>query len=171
WQDVYSQLRQVARTFGIRAGSAPDDHDSIHRSLLAGLLSHVGLKDPERQEYLGARGARFAISPGSALFRKPPRWVMAAELVETTRLWGRVAARIEPEWIEPLAEHLVQRSYSEPRWGSGRAAGLSTERVTLYGLPVLVGRTVNYGRVDPVLSRELFIRHALVDGDWQTRHR
>jgi ATP-dependent helicase HrpA len=170
WQDVYSQLRQVARTFGIRAGSASDDHDSIHRSLLAGLLSHIGLKDPERQEYLGARGARFAISPGSALFKKPPRWVMAAELVETTRLWGRVAARIEPEWAEPLAEHLVKRSYSEPHWEQDAGAVIALEKVTLYGVPIVAARRVNYGRIDPEASRELFIRHALVQGEWETHH-
>jgi ATP-dependent helicase HrpA len=171
WQDVYSQLRQVARSFGITASSAPDDPDRIHRSLLAGLLSHVGLKDPERQEYQGARNARFAISPGSALFRKPPRWVMAAELVETTRLWGHTAARIEPEWVESLAQHLVKRSYSEPHWDQARGAVMAMEKVTLYGIPIVASRPVNYGRIDPELSRELFIRHALVQGEWETHHR
>jgi ATP-dependent helicase HrpA len=171
WQDVYSQLRQVARSFGITASSAPDDPDRIHRSLLAGLLSHVGLKDPERQEYQGARNARFAISPGSALFRKPPRWVMAAELVETTRLWGHTAARIEPEWLESLAQHLVKRSYSEPHWDQAMGAAMATEKVTLYGIPIVASRPVTYGRIDPELSRELFIRHALVQGEWETHHR
>jgi ATP-dependent helicase HrpA len=171
WQDVYSQLRQAARSFGISASSAPDDPDRIHRSLLAGLLSHVGLKDPERQEYQGARNARFALSPGSALFRKPPRWVMAAELVETTRLWAHTAARIEPEWIESLAGHLVRRSYSEPHWDEPSGAVLAIERVTLYGIPIVAGRRVNYGRIDPAASRELFIRHALVEGEWATHHR
>src|SRR2546422_4897203 len=95
---------------------------------------------------------------------------MAAELVETSRLWGRIAAKIEPEWVEPLAEHIVKRTYSEPRWSASRGAVLATERVTLFGLPIVVDRTVNYGRVDPEVSRELFIRHALVEGDWQTRH-
>jgi ATP-dependent helicase HrpA len=171
WQDIYSQLRQVARTFGIRPRSAPDDHQSIHRSLLAGLLSHIGMKDPERQEYLGARNARFAISPGSALFKHPPRWVMAAELVETTRLWGRVAARIEPEWAESLAQHLVKHSYSEPHWERSAGAVIALERVTLYGVPIVASRRVNYGRIDPAVSRELFIRHALVQGEWETHHR
>jgi ATP-dependent helicase HrpA len=170
WQDVYSQLRQVARTFGIAASSAPDARDQIHRSLLAGLLSHIGLKDPERQEYQGARNARFAVSPGSALFKKPPRWVMAAELVETSRLWGRVAARIEPEWVESLAEHLVKRTYSEPHWEQPMGAVMAFEKVTLYGVPVVASRRVNYGRIDPEVSRELFIRHALVQGEWETHH-
>jgi len=179
WQDVYGQLRQLAKTLGLAktmgltVNGAPADPAAVHRALLAGLLSHIGLQDAaqDTRDYLGARNARFAIFPGSALFRKPPRWVMVAELVETSRLWGRVAARIDPEWIEPLAGHLVQRSYSEPRWDARRGAVLASERVTLYGVPIVVGRTVNYGAVDPALSRELFIRHALVEGDWQTGHR
>jgi ATP-dependent helicase HrpA len=147
------------------------DTDRIHQSLLAGLLSHVGLKDAQKNEYLGARGARFGLFPGSALFRKPPRWVMAAELVETSRLWGRVAGRVEPEWVEALAQHLVKRSYSEPHWEKKQAAVVAYEKVTLYGIPLVAGRKVNFGRIDPALSRELFIRHALVEGDWQTPHR
>src|SRR5512139_579758 len=122
------------------------------------------------QEYLGARGAKFALFPGSALFKKPPRWVMAAELVETSRLWGRVAGRIEPEWVEPLAQHLVKRSYSEPHWEKKQAAVMAYEKVTLYGIPIVTSRKVNFGRIDPALSRELFIRHALVEGDWSTHH-
>jgi ATP-dependent helicase HrpA len=171
WQDVYSQLRQVARSFGISSGGAPAEPDQIHRSLLAGLLSHIGLKDPERHEYQGARNARFAISPGSALFKKSPRWVMAAELVETTRLWARVAARIEPEWVESLAQHLVKRSYSEPHWEQRAGAVMASEKVTLYGVPIVASRRVNYGRIDPETSRELFLRHALVQGEWETRHK
>jgi ATP-dependent helicase HrpA len=171
WQDLHGQLRQVAKGLGIPTNKTPADPKKIHISLLAGLLSHVGMKDPATREFVGARNSRFAVFPGSALFRKTPRWVMAAELVETSRLWGRVVARIEPEWVEPLAEHLVKRTYSEPRWSAERGAVLATERVTLYGLPLVVDRTVDYGRIDPVLSRELFIRHALVEGDWRTRHR
>ena len=171
WQDVDSQLRQVVRTLGIRLSSSPDDRRGIHLSLLAGLLSHVGLRDSERQEYLGARNARFAIFAGSALSRKQPRWVMAAELVETSRLWARVVARIEPEWLETLAPHLLKRTYSEPHWDRDRGAVMAYERVTLYGMPIVTSRKVNYGRIDPALSRELFIRHALVDGDWQTHHK
>jgi ATP-dependent RNA helicase HrpA len=171
WQDLYGQIRQVARGIGIARNTTAPDPQRIHTALLAGLLSHLGLKDPETREYVGARNSRFAIFPGSALFRKTPRWVMAAELVETSRLWGRVAARIEPEWVEPLAGHLVKRTYSEPRWSAKSGAVLATERVTLFGLPLVVDRPVNYGRIDPGLSRELFIRHALVQGEWQTRHK
>jgi ATP-dependent helicase HrpA len=170
WQDVASQLRQVARTLGMHLGDGPPDRNGVHRSLLAGLLSHVGVRDPETRDYLGARNAHFAIFPGSALFKKQPRWVMAAELVETTRLWGRVCARIEPEWVEPLAAHLVKRSYSEPHWDSRRGAVMAYEKVLLYGIPIVASRRVGYGRVDPVLARELFIRHALVEGDWRTHH-
>ncbi|MFI6226659.1 ATP-dependent RNA helicase HrpA [Micromonospora echinospora] len=155
-----------------RGADLPEEIDTpkVHQSLLVGLLSHVGLKDPQKHEYLGARGAKFALFPGSALFKKPPRWVMAAELVETSRLWGRVAGRVEPEWVEPLAQHLVKRSYSEPHWEKKQAAVLAYEKVTLYGIPLVTGRKVNFGRIDPGLSRELFIRHALVEGDWSTHH-
>jgi len=170
WQDLYGQLRQSARSIGIRLSDSPADPTRIHISLLAGLLSHIGLRDVEKQEYVGARGARFAVFPGSALFRKPPRWVMAAELVETTRLWARIVARIEPEWIEPLAQHLVLRSYSEPHWEARHGAVVASERVTLYGVPIVASRKVTYSTIDPPLCRELFIRHALVEGDWRTHH-
>ena len=139
-------------------------------SLLSGLLSHVGLKDEHGREYQGARGARFMVFPGSGLARRPPAWVMVAELVETSRLWGRTAAKVDPADVEPLAEHLVKRTYSEPRWDARRGSVVATERVTLYGLPVVTDRAVAYGRIDPVLSRELFIRRALVEGDWDGRH-
>jgi ATP-dependent helicase HrpA len=192
WQDLYSQLRQMVKSLGISINDEPADSARIHQSLLAGLLSHIGLKDPDSRssterkqtrgaatkrgdgpnpgEYQGARNARFAVFPGSALFKKPPRWVMAAELVETSRLWARVVARIEPDWIENLAQHLVKRSYSEPHWEKDRGAVMAYEKVTLYGVPLVVSRKVHYGRIDPELCRELFIRHALVEGDWQTRH-
>ncbi|MBC6462570.1 ATP-dependent RNA helicase HrpA [Actinomadura sp. HBU206391] len=171
WQDLYAQLRQVAKDLGFTVNSAPGDQQKVHVSLLAGLLSHIGLRDPETRDYLGARGARFGVFPGSALFKKQPRWVMAAELVETSRLWGRVTAKIEPEWVEPLAEHLVKRSHSEPHWEKSQGAVMAYEKVTLYGVPIVASRKVNYGRIDPVLSRELFIRNALVEGDWETHHR
>ena len=143
---------------------------AIHQSLLAGLLSHVGLKGGPRDEYQGARGARFAIAPGSVLFKTAAGWVMAAELVETTRLWARVVARIEPEWAERLGAHLVKRTYSEPHWDAKRGEAMAYERVTLYGLPVVTARTVSYNRVDPAAARDLFIRLALVEGDWRTPH-
>ncbi|MDQ1540440.1 MAG: ATP-dependent helicase HrpA, partial [Actinomycetota bacterium] len=171
WQDVESQLRQVARTLGVRLNSSDGDRGAIHQSLLAGLLSHIGMRDVETRGYLGARGSKFAIFPGSALFKVQPRWVMAAELVETTRLWGRVVAKIEPEWAESLAAHLVLRIYSEPHWEANRGSVVAFEKVTLYGVPIVASRKVAYGRIDAELSRELFIRHALVEGDWHTPHR
>ncbi|GAA2928675.1 ATP-dependent RNA helicase HrpA [Streptomyces thioluteus] len=170
WQDIYSQLRTVAKSMGVHLSEEDAAPERIHQSLLAGLLSHLGLKDTEKNDYLGARSAKFAVFPGSALFKKPPRWVMSAELVETSRLWARVNARIEPEWIEPLAQHLVKRNYSEPHWEQKQAAVMAYERVTLYGVPIVAQRKVNYGRIDPETSRELFIRNALVEGDWRTHH-
>jgi ATP-dependent helicase HrpA len=170
WQDLESQLRQIVRTMGVSLNSEPAGSAALHTSLLAGLLSHIGVRDLEKPEYIGARNARFAVSPGSTLFRKPARWVMAAELVETTRLWARDVARIEPEWAERLAGHLVKRTYSEPHWDAEAGSVRAVEKVTLYGLPIVASRKVHYGKVDPVLSRELFIRHALVEGDWRTRH-
>ncbi|WP_054814165.1 ATP-dependent RNA helicase HrpA [Nocardia arizonensis] len=148
----------------------PWDATAIHQALLAGMLSHIGVREAESREFLGARNAKFMIFPGSSLAKKPPRWVMAAELVETSRLWGRMAARIEPEWAERLAGDLVKRTYSEPHWSAKRGAARAYERVTLYGIPLVTGRPVDYGRIDAELSRELFIRHALVQGEWQTRH-
>ncbi|WP_030367057.1 ATP-dependent RNA helicase HrpA [Streptomyces roseoverticillatus] len=170
WQDIYSQLRTVAKQMGVHMAEEDAAPERIHQSLLAGLLSHIGLKDTEKNEYLGARSAKFAVFPGSALFRKQPRWVMSAELVETSRLWARVNAKVEPEWIEPLAEHLVKRNYSEPHWEQKQAAVMAYERVTLYGVPIVAQRKVNFGRIDPETSRELFIRNALVEGDWRTHH-
>lgn len=173
WQDIYAQLRTVAKQMGIEmedssAAAAPEQ--SVHTSLLAGLLSHIGLKDTEKNEYLGARGAKFAIFPGSALFKKQPRFVMSAELVETSRLWARVNARVEPEWIEPLAQHLLKHTYSEPHWEKDQAAVMAYERVTLYGVPIVAQRKINFGRIDQETSRDLFIRNALVEGDWRTHH-
>jgi ATP-dependent helicase HrpA len=214
WQDLYGQLRQTAREVGIVVGhdrgaeqatepaidlsalaAGPvakreprfpaDLANRVHMSLLAGLLSQIGMKaadakdgDPKARgrrrgpaEFTGARGARFAIFPDSVLAKSPPQWVMAAELVETSRLWARTTARIEPEWAESLAAHLVRRSYSEPRWDARRGAVMATERVNLYGLPIVAARPVNYARVDPAAARALFIQHALVEGDWTTHHR
>ncbi|MFJ7121627.1 ATP-dependent RNA helicase HrpA [Streptomyces albogriseolus] len=186
WQDIYAQLRTVAKQMGLHLNDQDAPADRIHVSLLSGLLSHIGMKDVKeskdsgqgggrrdggRNEYLGARNAKFAVFPGSALFKKPPRFVMSAELVETSRLWARVNAKIEPEWVEPLAEHLLKRTYSEPHWEKDQAAVMAYEKVTLYGVPIVAQRKVNYGRIDPELSRELFIRNALVEGDWRTHHK
>lgn len=171
WQDIYTQLRQTVKELRLSINSIEADYRSIHTALLSGLLSHIGQKDTDKQEFSGTRNARFAVFPGSSQFKKPPKWVMVAELVETTRLWGRVAAKIEPEWIEPLAHHLMKYSYSEPHWEKSRSAVLAVEKGMLYGLTIVAGRKVNYSKIDPVLCRELFIRQALVEGDWQTRHR
>ncbi|MFD3778911.1 ATP-dependent RNA helicase HrpA [Streptomyces sp. NPDC058612] len=171
WQDIYSQLRTVARSMGIHVNEADAPEHSVHVSLLAGLLSHIGLKDTDKNEYLGARSAKFAIFPGSALFKKQPKFLMSAELVETSRLWARVNAKVEPEWVEPLAQHLVKRTYSEPHWEKDQAAVMAYEKVTLYGVPIVAQRKINYGRIDPEVSRELFIRNALVEGDWKTHHK
>ena len=176
WQDLHSQLRKACQDLDIDPRSAtsapgePPNADLVHQALLAGLLSHIGLRDEAKRDYLGARGARFGISPGSTLFRRQPTWVMSAELVETTRLWARSNARIDPVWAERLAAHLVKRTYSEPRWSRKQGAVVGTERVTLYGVPLVAARTVQWSRINPEESRDLFIRHALVDGDWDTHH-
>lgn len=173
WQDYESQLRQVAKQVGLKPGAPADepDADGIHRALLTGLLSHIGLRDAERRDYLGARGARFAIFPGSGLFKKQPDVVMAGELVETSRLWGRQVAAIDPAWAEEVGAHLVKRQHSEPHWSRKRESAQAHERVTLYGVPLVADRLVALGRLDPPLARELFIRHALVYGEWRARHR
>ncbi len=191
WQDLHGQLQRLAADVGVTVD--PRSHAAerrvVHQSLLTGLLSQIGMKVDvalassvrgssarpggrrPRPEYLGARGARFAIFPGSGLARKPPDWVVAAELVETSRLFARIAARIEPEWVEPIAQHLIRRGYSEPHWEKKRGSAVALEKVTLYGIPLVADRKVSYGRIDPVVSRELFIRHALVEGEWDTGHR
>jgi ATP-dependent helicase HrpA len=192
WQDLHGQLASLARDLGINTRTSSSERVRVHTALLSGLLSQVGMKvvltsskpapgrpgapgGPERgrrplPEYLGARGTKFAVFPGSGLARKPPDWIVAAELVETSRLWARTVAAIEPEWVEPIAAHLVKRSYSEPRWSRAQGSAVATEKVTLYGIPIVADRTVLLHRIDPVLARELFIRHALVEGDWETRH-
>ncbi|WP_193611359.1 ATP-dependent RNA helicase HrpA [Nocardioides lijunqiniae] len=190
WQDFESQLRRVAKEMGIETGPAKDprsegmDSDAIHQALLSGLLSHIGILEerdrdnPVRKgarrpmrEYVGARGAKFAIFPGSALAKRNPPFLMAGELVETSRLWARQNAAIQPEWAERLGGDLVKRSYSEPHWSKKRAAVMAHEKVSLYGVPLIADRLVNFGKVDPDYSRELFIRHALVYGEWSTHQK
>jgi ATP-dependent helicase HrpA len=171
WQDVHAQLRRTAKDLGLKPGSIGADPDTIHQALLAGLLSHVGLRESDGREFLGARQARFMVFPGSGLAKKPPRMVMVGELVETSRLWGRTAARIQPEWVERAAGHLVNRSYSEPHWSTRRGSAMAREKVLLYGIPIVADRLVQLGRIDPIVSRDLFIRHALVQGEWRTHHR
>ena len=170
WQDLTGQLRSIARDIGIRESDEDADPTSIHAALTAGLLSHIGLREGDSRDYTGPRNTKFVLAPGSVLTKRPPRWVVVAELVETSRLYGRIAARIEPEAVERIAGHLVHRSYSEPHWDPQRGAVMAYERVTLYGLPLVPRRRVNYAQIEPELARELFIRHALVEGDWQTRH-
>ncbi|SDR88595.1 ATP-dependent helicase HrpA [Nocardioides scoriae] len=176
WQDFESQLRQVAKQVGLspgRAAGADDqvDADAVHQALLAGLLSHIGLRDAEKRDYLGARGTRFSIFPGSGLFKKQPDLVMAAELVETSRLYARQNAAIDPAWAERLAGDLVTRTLAEPHWSKKREAAMAHERVTLYGVPLVADRLVALGSRQPELARELFIRHALVGNEWRTRHK
>lgn len=175
WQDLFTQLRQLAKPLGITVAAAPIDpagnEDQVHKSLLAGLLGHIGLYDERKRDYLGARGTRFAIFPGSGLFKKSPTWVMSAELVETSRLWARVNAAIAPEWVEEVAPHLLKRTHSEPHWSKRTGSVMGYEKVTLFGLPIIPRRQFHYWRVDPDLARELFIRHALVEGDWRTHHK
>ncbi|WP_424411715.1 ATP-dependent RNA helicase HrpA [Pasteurella sp. PK-2025] len=170
WQDIYHQIRLTVREMGLPINSQPAEYAQIHTALLSGLLSHIGMKEAEKSQYLGARNAHFAIFPNSVLFKKQPKWVMAAELVETSKLWGRMLADIEAEWIEPLAIHLVKKSYAEPRWSKSKGAVMADEKVSLYGVPIVANRPVNYGSIDPQISREIFIQSALVEGDWFTKH-
>ncbi|MFD1827798.1 ATP-dependent RNA helicase HrpA [Mumia zhuanghuii] len=170
WQDVHAMLRDQCRDMGLDLNSTPADPDRVHQAALAGLLSHIGLREGDTRDFLGARNARFAIFPGSGLAKKPPQWVVAAELVETSRLFARTVAKVEPAWIEQEGAHLLKRSYSEPHWSRRRGAVMAHERVTLYGVPVVADRLVSYGKVDVAIARELFIRHALVQGEWSTHH-
>lgn len=166
WHDLYRQLVRAAKPLGLVPGDPSTDADGIHRSLLAGLLSRLGMRDREKRDYLGARGQRFMVFPGSALAKRNPEFVMAAELVETSRLFARTVAAIDPAWAEKLAGDLAKRSYSEPHWAKKQGSAVAFERVTLFGLPIVARRTVQLGRIDPVEARELFLRHALIEGDW-----
>jgi len=199
WQDLHAQLSQLmdggrrsGRRRPDRTGQAPEparrpdgdatqggrgslavdvDTERVHTALLSGLLPHIGQRKEGTREYQGTRGVNYLIWPGSALARSGPQLVVAAELVETSRLWARICARVEPGWVEKVGGDLLRRSYSEPRWNSRRASVEATEKVTLLGVTLVAARTVQFDRIDPELSRELFIRHALVERDWQTRHR
>ena len=170
WQDLRAQLRRVARDLGMHPNRKPAAPELIHESLMAGLLSHIGKKDPDGYEYRGARGARFAIRPGSVLFKRSPDWVMAAELIETTRTWATGVVAVDPETVERVGAHLVKRSVSDPWWDADRGAAVARQTVTLYGLPLTSDRTVLFDAFDPEAARDLFIRHALVAGEWETHH-
>ena len=175
WQDLFSQLRQVAGQIGIRRGVSDGVEaghpDRVHQALLSGLLSHLGMRDGLAREYKGAHSSRFAIGNGSVLAKALPKWVIAGELVETNRLWGRVMASVQPEWAEQLGKHLAKYSYGEPVWDARRGAAVCSERVSLFGLPIVSGRTIGYDRVNKAAARELFIRCALIEGEWTTHQK
>ncbi|MCF6236405.1 MAG: ATP-dependent RNA helicase HrpA [Gammaproteobacteria bacterium] len=167
WQDIQKQVKEVVRSLGMRLNQQEADFNSIHRALLCGLLGNLGFKT-ETREYLGARNRKFHLFPGSALFSKSPKWVMVAEMVETSRLYARTNAKIDPQWIEQKAKHLLKRSHTEPRWEKRRAQVSANEKTTLYGLVINPQRKVNYGSINPEESREIFIRSALVEGEYLT---
>jgi ATP-dependent helicase HrpA len=170
WHDVQVQLKVQLHALGYRDNEQEADYTAIHRALLSGLLGHIGMRSQGgSRDYLGARNRRFFVFPGSGVFAKQPKWLMAAELVETTKLYARSVAAIEPEWIEPLAGHLIKRSYSAPRWQGRRGQVAADEKVTLYGLPIVARRRINYGPIDPQESRAIFIRNGLTEGDMNTR--
>ena len=169
WRDIHGQLAALVAELGWLQSETPATYEQIHRALLAGLLGNIGMKSEEGSEYLGARGIKFAIFPGSALRKAGPKWVMAAELMETTRLYARCVARIDPEWIEPLAAQLVKRHYFDPHWEKGERAVVAYERVTLYGLTIVAKRRVVYGPINAQEAREIFIRSALVADEYETR--
>jgi ATP-dependent helicase HrpA len=168
WRDVHRQLHLICRNLDYKENAQPASYESLHKSLLVGLLGSMGFKQ-ENKEYLGARNRRFHIFPGSMLFKKAPKWIMAAELVETSRLYARMVARIDPLWAESLAKHLVKRTYLEPHWEKKKAQVVAQEQVTLYGLIIVPGRTVHYGGIDPEVSQQIFIRSALVEGQFNTK--
>ncbi|OFP31498.1 ATP-dependent RNA helicase HrpA [Corynebacterium sp. HMSC068G04] len=171
WFDLVRQLRDVAKQLGWNAQEGTERRpDDIHMSLLSGLLSNIGARDGNSKEFIGARNTRFLVFPGSALAKKPPEFLMAAELVETSRLWARDVAAIDPAWVEKLAKALLKHNYSDPTWSRKRGSAVVTQRSTLYGVTVVADRTVPYHRVDPAAARDMFIRNALVDGDWTTHH-
>jgi ATP-dependent helicase HrpA len=169
WRDVHRQLSELVAEMSMKINDKPAQYDALHRALIAGLLGNIGMKGEEAGEYLGARGIKFFIHPGSGLRKKQPRWVLAAELVETTRLYARCVARIEPEWVEAVAGGLVSRSYFDPHWEKDRAMVAAYERVSLYGLTLVARRKVHFGPINPKEAREVFIRGALVAGEFQTR--
>ncbi|MER0007053.1 ATP-dependent RNA helicase HrpA [Corynebacterium sp. KPL4064] len=171
WFDLVRQLKDVAKQLGWTYQEGTERRaDDIHMSLLSGLLSNIGARDGNSKEFQGARNTRFLVFPGSALAKKPPEFLMAAELVETSRLWARDVATIDPAWVEKLGADLLKHNYSEPTWSRKRAAAIAHQKSTLYGVPIVADRTVPYHRVDPTAARDMFIRNALVAGDWNTHH-
>ena len=169
WRDIHSQLHTVVAEHGWKLNTQPADYDQVHMAMLAGLLGNVGCKSDDDEWYLGARGVKFWRHPGAHLSKKPGRWLVAAELVETTRLYGRGLAAIDPQWIPPIAGHLLKTQLLEPHWEKKAGEVVALERATLYGIVIYNNRRVNFGRVDPAGAREIFIREALVEGEWETR--
>ncbi|KEY91233.1 ATP-dependent RNA helicase hrpA [Candidatus Photodesmus blepharus] len=170
WQDVYLQISQAMNLMNFRLNEQEGSYSSVHISILSGALSYVGIKDQRKNEYKGVRNIKFCIFPTSGLFKKQPKWIVSAELLETSKLWGHIVAQIQPDWIKVVAEHLLKRSYSEPHWLKKYAAVFAYERVMLYGLIICPKSLVNYGSINAALSRKVFIRSALLDGDWKSEH-
>jgi ATP-dependent helicase HrpA len=169
WRDIHSQLHTVVAEHGWRLNTTPASYEQLHLAMLSGLLGNIGLKSEDEDWYLGARGIKFWRHPGAHLSKKPGRWLMAAELVDTTRLYGRGLAAIEPQWIPGIAGHLLKTQLLEPHWEKKAAEVIALERATLYGIVVYSNRRVNFGLVDTAAAREIFIREALVHGEWDTR--
>ncbi|MCV2354260.1 ATP-dependent RNA helicase HrpA [Paucibacter sp. B2R-40] len=169
WRDVYSQLHTVVAEHGWRMNTAPATYEQVHLSMLAGLLGNLGLKSDEDEWYLGARGIKFWRHPGAHLSKKPGRWIVSAELVDTTRLFGRGIAAIEPQWLPGIAGHLIKTQLLEPHWEKKAAEVIALERATLYGIVIYANRRVNFGNVDAAAARAIFIREALVNGEWESR--
>ncbi len=168
WQDVHRQLRRLVLGLGMKENQQAADYASVHRALLSGLLSHIGCREDDKS-FLGARNRRFRVFPGSVLADRPPRWVVAANLVETTRLFARTVARIEPQWVEQAAQHLLRREYYEPHWQARVARVAAFQRISLYGLVLVPRRRVDYGSINPSVSREIFIQQALIEGRYRTQ--
>lgn len=182
WMDLVRQLLTVIQDLSWKVPNLPHIRDldidaaalneeAVHRSVLAGLITHIGMREGSSRQFTGTRNSHFVVHPSSHVAKKPPQWVMAAELVETSQLFARTVGPIAPEWVEAVAPHMVKYNHSEPYWSSSRGAAMAHEKVLLLGLPLVADRRINLGRIDRPLARELFIRHALVEGDWNTRHR
>ena len=168
WFDVHRQLKSLCVDHKLRPGKRHNDYGQIHRSLITGLLSGIAYKTDSR-EYTGAGGIKFNLWPGSGLRAKPPDWILAAEIVETGKRYARTVAKIDPTWIEPLAEHLVKRSFADPYWSKKRQSAMADERVSLFGLPIVARRPIRYGPIDPTVSRQLLIEHGLVGQQMRTQ--
>ena len=169
WRDIHSQLLTVVTEHRWPINPQPASYEQLHLSMLSGLLGNVGCKSDEEDWYLGARGIKFYRHPGANLRKKPGRWIVVAELVETTRLFGRGIAAIEPQWIEEIGAHVLKKQLLDPHWEKKAAEVVALERATLYGTVVYSNRRINYGKVDPMAAREIFIREGLVGGQWDSK--